>query len=403
MRVVGLTAAVDDAVRRAHRAVYVAFIGSGFAFASWVSRIPQVRDRLDLSPAALGLLLLSIAAGSVMALPMAGVVVNRIGAARAVAISAVLFACGLTTAAIGYTSGIVPAAVGLFFLGYGNGTWDVAMNVQGAAVERRLGRPVMPRYHAGFSIGTVAGAVLGSGLVALRMPVTAHLLGVAAVVAVAVPIGVRQFLPAGADESAAAQEPARTPLAAWREPRTLLIGAFVLCMAFTEGTGNDWLGVAVIDGYHAAPALGSLAYAVFVAAMTVGRWFGPGVIEVFGRVAALRASALVALIGLLLTVFGQLLGVAYLGTLLWGLGVALGFPIGMSAAADESRPAAGRVSVVASIGYTAFLAGPPVVGFLGDHVGVLRSLIAVAAVLAVAVPISGACRPPVTAPQRPAG
>jgi predicted MFS family arabinose efflux permease len=263
------------------------------------------------------------------------------------------------------------------------------MNVQGAAVEQRLGRAIMPRFHAGFSVGTVAGALLGSLMVVLHVSVTAHLLAVA----VAVAASTRRFLPRAAAPDGHRKGPNRRgPLAAWTEPRTVLIGVFVLCMAFTEGTGNDWLGVAVIDGYHAPAALGSLALAVFVAAMTAGRWFGPGLIGRYGRVRMLRGSAVTALVGLLLVVFGAVLPLAMAGAVLWGLGAALGFPVGMSAAADDPGHAAGRVSVVASIGYVAFLTGPPAIGFLGDHVGVLRALTLAAGLLAIAILVAGACK-----------
>ena len=201
---------------------------------------------------------------------------------------------------------------GLFLIGFGNGTWDVAMNVEGAAVEQRLGRAIMPKFHAGFSVGTVAGALGGAGMVALDLPVTVHLLVVAAIVAAVVPASaLRGFLPRTAEKHQEAGDPADRPphpLTAWREPRTLLIGLFVLCMAFTEGTGNDWLAIAMIDGYAAAAVIGPLTFAIFLAAMTLGRWFGPGLIDRFGRVSVVRTSALVALVGLLLVVFGQFIG-----------------------------------------------------------------------------------------------
>jgi MFS family permease len=381
----------------AQRAVYVAFIGSGFGFASWAARIPDLRDQLQATPAVLGLVLLSVALGSLIALPLAGMVVTRLGAARTIMIMAVVLAVGLCTVALGYPYGIPPVVAGLFLIGFGNGTWDVAMNVEGAAVEQRLGRSVMPKFHAGFSVGTVAGALIGAGMVALGVSVMAHLLAVGLVVGVAVPLAVRGFLPV--EPAPESSEKPHHPLQAWTEPRTLLIGVFVLCMAFTEGTGNDWLAVAVIDGYHTAPALGPLTFAVFLAAMTLGRWFGPGLIDRFGRVPVLRTSAVVAFIGLMLVVFGQLLAVAVVGSVLWGLGAALGFPVGMSAAADDPRRAAARVSVVASIGYTAFLAGPPLIGFLGDHVGVLRALTVAAGLLALAILIAGTCRPIQPAPD----
>ncbi|MFL6027827.1 MAG: MFS transporter [Friedmanniella sp.] len=386
-------------VLAAQRATYVAFIGSGFGFASWASRIPQVRDSLHASPSTLGLVLLSVALGSLIALPLAGVVVTRLGAARTITWMALCLAVGLVVVGLGYTTGILPVVVGLFLVGFGNGTWDVAMNVEGAAVEQHLGRSVMPRFHAGFSVGTVAGALGGAAMVALHVPVTAHLIAAAVIISVTVPFATRSFLPPlpAAEESSDGGSSPANPLQAWLEPRTLLIGVFVLCMAFTEGTGNDWLAVAVIDGYGSPPVAGPLTFAVFLAAMTVGRWFGPGVLDRFGRVATVRASALLALVGLLLVVFGQVLPVAVVGSVLWGLGAALGFPVGMSAAADDPGRSAARVSVVASVGYTAFLAGPPLIGFLGDHVGVLKALTVTAALLGLAALIAGS-----TAPLAPA-
>jgi len=187
--------------------------------------------------------------------------------------------------------------------------------------------------------------------------------------------------------------PRQHPRRAWTEPRTLLVGLFVFTAAFTEGTGNDWLGIAVIDGYGAAHALGSLTFAVFLAAMTLGRWFGPGLLDRWGRVPTIRLLGAVALAGLVLVVYGGSLPVAIAGAALWGLGTALGFPVGMSAASDDPRQAAGRVSVVASVGYVAFLAGPPLIGFLGDEVGTLRALTATGGLVALGLLISGVLRP----------
>jgi hypothetical protein len=216
-------------------------------------------------------------------------------------------------------------------------------------------------------VGTVAGALGGAAMVAFGVSATVHLLAVAAIVAVAGPLAVRDFLP---DVAAPADEDERrSPLKAWTEPRTLLIGLFVFAAAFTEGTGNDWLGVAVIDGYGAAAALGALTFAVF-------RMFGA-----------------LALAGLALVVWGATLPVAMAGAALWGLGTALGFPVGMSAAGDDPAHAPARVSVVATIGYVAFLAGPPLIGFLGDHTGTLRALTVTGGLVALGLMISGVLRP----------
>ncbi|NMO57158.1 MFS transporter [Actinoplanes sp. TBRC 11911] len=405
-----MTTAVDTApeVRAASRAVYAAFGLSGFATASWASRIPQIRDELHLSPSRLGLVLLSLALGSIVSLLMAGHIVARFGSRATVRTMAALLVVALSGAALGYHLGIPPVVLGLFFFGFANGAWDVAMNVQGAMVERRLGRAILPRYHAGFSVGTVAGALVGAAAVALHLSVSAHLVAAAVISAVIVIVSVRAFLP---DDAGPA--PAVTPsdptlvgstapvtsgrlsraLAYWREPRTVLIGVFVLAFAFTEGAGIDWISVSMIDGYGTAAWVGSLAFALFLAAMTAGRWFGPPLLDRFGRVPVLRALAVCGIAGLALYVFGPATGVAFAGVLLWGLGASLGFPVGMSAAADDPAHAAPRVSVVASIGYCAFLGGPPLVGFLGDHVTVLRALLAVAVLLVVAMPLAGALRP----------
>ena len=391
-------------VAEAVRGTYGAFIGAGFAFASWASRIPQVRSRLGLSPADLGLVLLSIAAGSVVALPLAGVIITRLGTRRTVTATSLVFALALAVVGGAYLVGVVPLLAGLFLLGFANGAWDVAMNVQGADVERHLGRAIMPRFHAGFSLGTVVGALVGAGAIVLGVPVTAHLVAVAVVVAVAVPASVRGFLPDTVEPAAPATAqggPARTSVfRRWREPRTLLIGVFVLAFAFAEGTGNDWISVAMIDGYHSRAVVGTLAFATFLAAMTAARWIGPGLLDRYGRVTVVRSLALVAVVGLILFVFGPNVGTAFAGLLLWGAGTSLGFPVGMSAAADDPAAAAGRVSVVASVGYCAFLGGPPLVGFLGSQRGVLEALTSVAVLLAVAALIATTLRP-LPAVERP--
>ena len=404
--VAGHTGVVDAA----KRAVYIAFFGAGATMASWATRIPQIRDGLGLTPSRLGLVLLAIAAGSIVSLVLAGQMVARFGSRGTVAAMAALLLVALSAVGIGYPYGVAPVVVGLFFLGFANGAWDVAMNVQGAGVERLLGKAIMPRFHAGYSVGTVAGALAGAGAVALHVPVTAHLVGSAILVGAIVIWSVRGFTPDDAERTVAERPVAegsvaegsvaesdggglRRTLATWREPRTLLVGIFVLAFAFAEGTAIDWISIAMIDGYGAPATVGTLAFATFLTAMTLGRWFGPALLDRYGRVVVVRALAVLSLAGLTLFVFGPNTATAFGGALLWGVGASLGFPVGMSAAADDPARAAARVSVVASIGYCAFLGGPPLIGFLGDHVTVLRALTAVAVLLAVATAAAGAIRP----------
>ena len=399
---------VDKRVRSAVLATYAVFIASGLAFASWASRIPQVRDRLHLDPSELGLVLLAIAAGSVIALPLSGVIVGHFGSRWTVRTTGLLTAIAMVVVSLGYLVGVLPVVIGLFLVGLGMGSWDVAMNVQGALAERRLGRAIMPRFHAGFSVGTVVGALIGAGMVALGVPVTVHLLAVAVLVGVAVPLAVRGFLPDEVEQDTSEEEAesdsrssGRKALHAWREPRTLLIGLFVLAFAFAEGVGNDWISIALIDGYGTSATVGTLGFATFLAAMTAGRWFGPRSLDRYGRVIVIRVLTVTCLVGVLLFVFGTNVIIAFAGAVLWGVGLALGFPVGMSAGADEPAMAAPRVSVIASIGYCAFLAGPPLIGFLGDHFTVLRAVLAVAVLLAMAMMITGVIRPLTVTPDQP--
>jgi MFS family permease len=400
-------ASAQTGLSAATRATYVAFIGCGFAFASWASRIPQVRDRLHLTSADLGLVLLTIAAGSIMALLLAGVIVSRFHSRRTVTAMAALQGAALAAVALGYLAGVVPVVIALSVFGFSTAVWDVAMNVQGAAVERRLGRAIMPRFHAGYSIGTVAGALVGAAMVALHVPVTAHLLAVAVGVAVVIPTAVRSFIadiddPDTAHGAADATATTASPLRRWREPRTLLVGIVVLAFAFAEGAGVDWISLSLIDGYRQAAVLGTLGFAAFLASMTIGRWFADGLLARYGRVRVIRGQTVLAIAGVLLFVFSPSTPLAFAGLLLWGVGASLGFPVGMSAAADDPSAAAGRVSVVASIGYCAFLGGPLLIGYLGQNITVLRALVAVAAVLGLATLVTGALRPlPVHRPDHP--
>ena len=254
----------------------------------------------------------------------------------------------------------------------------------------------MPRFHAAFSLGTVAGAGMGALAAARHLPLGVHLSAIAAVVMVATLVAARWVLPPLPHAPGAAQAP-RHPLAAWREPRTLLVGVFVMMLALTEGSANDWLALAVVDGYRATATVGALGFAVFVTAMTIGRLAGTALLDRFGRVAVLRTTIGLAVAGLVIFMTGGTLVTAMGGALLWGLGASLGFPVGMSAAADDPARAAARVSVVSSIGYGAFLAGPPLIGFLGDHLGTLHARVAVLAALLIGLIVVGATRPLVPA------
>ena len=391
----------DRGHRAAGIAVFLTFLLSGVNFASWAARLPAVRDDLGLRPNQMGLLLLVGAIASMAALPLSGVVVLRLGARRTVRVSAAMNSGGLLIGAVGVAVGSVwLAVVGLVVYGIGTGVWDAAMNLEGAAVEQRLGRSLMPRLHAGFSIGTMIGAALGALAAWLQVSIAVHL-GVVLTLSLAVVLqATRHFLPEGthdAPRTTGGSGSGRGAFGAWRESRTVLIGLVVLAAALTEGAANDWIGLAVVDGFGTSDAIGAAAFAVFVTAMTAMRLLGTRLLDRWGRVAVLRLAAVLALIGLL--VFGLVpnIWVAVAGIVVWGMGAALGFPVGMSAASDDPAHAPARVAVVSTIGYSAFFVGPPLLGLLAEHVGYRHALLAIAvpvliglAVLRAAAPLPGA-------------
>lgn len=376
---------------RTRNSVALVFAANGFLFAALVSRFPDVRAELGLTNSALGLLLVSSSIGSLLSLPISGRLIERFKPAATVRGGAVAVCGGLLVAALGATvlGQMAVAAVGLFAFGVGTSLWDVSMNVEGAEVERRLGRTILPRFHAAWSAGSIVGSGVGVAMAALSVPVLVHDL---LAVAVALPVawrGSRSFLAVETRQVTGAP-----PVSAWREPRVLLIGLMVLCYATVEGTANDWLSLAVIDGYHQPHWVGVAGFAVFVVSMTTGRLVGPRLLDSRGRAPVLWTCSAASAAGVLLAVYGGSLAVMFAGIVLWGLGASLGFPVGMSAAADDPARAAARVSVVATIGYAAFLGGPPLLGFLGDRVGTLHALVVVAVLMVPAALTVLAARPP---------
>lgn len=395
-----LTEETAARARRARTAVFVVFTLAGVGFSAVASRIPDIRDTFEVSPAHLGFILLSLSVGSVCGLPLAGRIAARVGQANAVRLGVTLGCVGLATIALAVQL-VAPRPLlmlGMFLTGAGIGIWDVSMNIEGAAVEHLLRTSVMPHFHAAFSAGTVGSALLGALLSYWEVPVAVHLLGAVALIVILGMYATRSFLPVravrsaqkAADPGAADSARARSP---WTEPRTLLIGVLVLCAAFTEGTANDWLAVALVDGYGLSNAAGVVGLAVFLIFMTAGRILGTRWLDRYGRVAVLRVLFVVAGIGAALVIFGTPT-LAFVGAALWGLGASLGFPVGMSAAADDEARAPMRISVVATIGYLAFIAGPPLLGFLGEHVGVLKSLTVVGALALLALLVLPAAREP---------
>lgn len=388
----------DPVLARWRNAVFAIFALSGFVFANWAARVPNIRDILGASTQQMGILILGIAVGAIIGLLASSHVIHYLGTTRA--IRWFLATAGLGLLALGLIAGFAPnywlMFAALMVVGAGNSILDVAMNLSGAANERRVGKTLMPMFHAGFSVGTMLGAGLGALTEQLGVPVGVHL-GLVGVAVVAADLYVVRHLQPSEEPAAAGSEETggwRSRLSAWTDPRILVIGLIILGMGFAEGTANDWLGLAMVDGYGLTNPGGAAVFAVFVTAMTAGRMCGGAVLDRFGRVPVLAGSALLAFAGLMLVILGPTAPVAIVGTVLWGVGASLGFPVGMSAAADDPAKATASVAAVATIGYTAFLIGPPLIGLLGDNVGLRNAFYIVLVLVAVALLASPAARKP---------
>ncbi|MEU9823066.1 MFS transporter [Pseudonocardia alni] len=375
------------AVRRWRRALFAMFAVFGLSLASWITRTPDIRDAVGASTAQMGLILAGLSVGSIVGITSAGRAVGRFGTRPVLIASGSATIAGLATVATGTATGsAVLVGLGLGLFGLGMGCSEVAINVDGATVEQVTGRSVLPVLHGCFSLGTFLGALAGMGFSAMALPVTAHLAS-AAVAVGATTVWALRGVPGGLRGG---PDPDGAPVASvWRDRGVLLIGVVVLGMAFAEGTANDWLPLIAVDGFGTSTTVGSFAFALFALVMAVGRFCGPWLLGRFGRSTAVRVTAGLAAVGIAVVMLAPTMAVGSVGIVLWGLGTSLGFPVALSAAGDHPRDSAARVSAVATVGYLAFLAGPPLLGLLGEAIG-LRQAIGVVVVL---VALAAICAP----------
>ncbi|RKT87102.1 Fucose permease [Saccharopolyspora antimicrobica] len=391
--------ALDRAATNSRRrALQVVFFLLGVSLASWVVRTPAIRDALAASTGQMGLVLFGLSAGSMTGIVSSGLLVRRLGTKPVIAVSTFLAIAGISVLGAATALAMTPLAfTGLLLFGLGMGCSEIAVNIDGADVERLERRPLMPLLHGTFSAGTVAGSVLGLALTRAGVGVVWHLLGVALAATVAAAM-VLPAIPAGLGVKRGTSKrgfsaSVRQQLDVWAQRRIVLIGCVVLGMALAEGAANDWLPLLMVDEHGYDPTSGSLVYTVFAVAMTTGRLLGTGLVHRFGRTAVVRTSALCAALGVGLVIFTADPVIAVAGVLLWGLGGSLGFPLAISAAGDGGGDSASRVSAVATAGYLAFLVGPPLLGFLGDHFGLRHAMIVVLVLAGCAAATASAVRP----------
>ncbi|VDZ84032.1 Inner membrane protein ybjJ [Kluyvera intermedia] len=376
-------------------ALFMFFFLPGLLMASWATRTPAIRDILSVSTAEMGIVLFGLSIGSMSGILCSAFFVKRFGTRTVIrtTMSCAIFGMMILSLALHLSSAWV-FAIGLAIFGASFGSAEVAINVEGAAVEREMKKTVLPMMHGFYSLGTLVGAGVGMAVTAFGLPAVWHIM-VAGLVGIAPIFIAIKAIPDGTGrneaEDAHHQEKG-VPF--WRDMQLMLIGVVVLAMAFAEGSANDWLPLLMVDGHGFSPTSGSLIYAGFTLGMTVGRFTGGWFIDRYSRVTVVRASALMGALGIALIIFVDSPWVAGVSVILWGLGASLGFPLTISAASDTGPDAPTRVSVVATTGYLAFLVGPPLLGFLGEHYGLRSAMLAVLALVLIAALVAKAVAKP---------
>jgi MFS family permease len=389
-------------------AVAVMFFGYGFVMASSYSRMPGIRDQLGSTPTQLAFALVCMGIGSILGMPFTGRLVDRYSS-RLVSVIATAICLG-GWALLPIARSVPVLALILLITGVGTGVGDVAMNVQAHLVETRRQKVMMPYWHGLFSLGAVSGALAGAFAASIGLSIAWQLLGVSAVLMIAMWLATTRYIPDAGLHPGAASEPieepifdepqafASVPMAAGLlersglNPIEILLGIITFATALGEGAANDWLALMLVDNRGAPPAIGALTFAGFNLTMAIGRFTGGVVIQRYGRTPVLRASGVLACAGVTALCLVNSTLVALLGALAWGLGLSVVFPSGMSAAGEVPGRGSRAIAVVSTIGYGGFLVGAPLIGLLAHMMPLDKALLAVAVLVLLIALLAPAAR-----------
>jgi MFS family permease len=389
---------------RWRRTVTAAFGLGGITITAWGPRLPAIKAGLGTGTATIGLLLAGVTVGAILGLLASTPVLHWLGSRRAIAGALLLIAAAMTVMGVALIPGSVPlVAVAFVIVGLGIGTLDVLINVEGSAVEQAVRRTLMPMMHAAWSIGAAVGSGIGAACAALGVSPSAQLIAEAVLIAAAA-LGTAPGIPHGR-RAPAGQPPQdrvarlRQWLHGWLDWRLLLIGVVMLGVELGEGSANNWLTLAVRNDHGQTAAVAALFFTAFAAGEALARIFGGPVVDRLGRVRTVRVTTALGVIGVALFIQAGNRWIVLAGVLLWAVGVSMGFPLGMSAAAESGPDPAARVSVVASIGYFANLAGPPAIGVLAQSAGLLNALWLIVALFLAAFAAASSLRPRPAVPE----
>ena len=359
----------------------------GMGWASLMVRLPEVRNLVHVTTAELGIILFIGSIGAVISVTQAGRFISKFGTRTAIIAGVTIVTLGLLLETICIVNHL-PIGYAIFALvaGLGMGIGDVGINVDGSAIETISGKTVLPKMHAAYSIGTFLGAGLGTLATTFNISLLAQML-VFTAINLSVPLFTAKNLPHGngiETKSELGDQNKQPRVAVWRSRTVIFLAVGILGVTVAEGASNDWLAIALVDDFKVSSTTAGLAFATLLAAMTTIRFFGGRIADRFGKGRTIQFLAIGGLVGLMLIVLPHNIYLAFVGSILWGCGVALGCPLFLSAA-GEGENSARRVAFVSSSGYLAFLVGPPLLGFLGQAWGVTNMFYVVALFLVTTI------------------
>ena len=379
-------------MRRARFAITAVFALNGSLFATFSARLPAIQERTGISEGQLGLALLCAMIGLLSVQLVAGALVSRFGSRPVVLGGALGYALGLVPVALSTSFGALAAS--MFLIGVASGPLDVAMNVHGLTIERRIERPILSGLHAAFSFGALAGAAAGGLVADAGVGVVSHFAVVASAGATLALVLRGLLLPPGAD---AAPEGPRFA----RPTRALaLVGLFAICAVLAEGAVSNWSAVYLEGEVGAGEGTAAASLAAFSLGMGIGRLTGDRLSATLGAVRLARGGASLAAVAIGIALLADSPLIAIAGFAVAGAGLAALFPLALRAAAERGDSAGPAVAAVSAMAYVGFIAGPPAIGGLAELVGLRAALVLVVACLAAAAVLAGAVRTPAAARSR---
>ncbi|MEV7028980.1 MFS transporter [Streptomyces sp. NPDC093272] len=376
----------DDRLRRLRITLTVFFALDGFVFAGWVVRIPAIKHQTGASAGTLGLALLGVSAGAVVTMMLTGRLCRRYGSHPVTVVCSVLLS--LSVALPPLTHSALTLGLVLLLFGAAYGGLNVAFNSAAVDLIAALRRPIMPSFHAAFSLGGMTGAGLG-GLVAGSLSPTRHLLGLTLIGLLVTAVAGRALLRCEVPVPAAAQPSETAPRRLDARTRRLVVvfGLIALCTAYGEGAMADWGALHLRQDLDASPGVAAAGYTCFALAMTAGRASGTRLLERLGRSRTVVFGGGTAATGMLLGSLAPSVWATLIGFAVTGLGLANLFPVAVDRAGALAGPSG--VATASTFGYGGMLLGPPAIGFLAEWTSLPTALTSVA-VLAAAATVIGA-------------